>query len=350
MKTILLSILFSFYFFANAQLKLQNIKYFSGYQFEPKAFLPLPNDEIMCIGYISNNGPFNFPVPVGSNDIDIFMMRLDKDYNVLWSKRFGGSNNDIVESAIRCKDGGYLITGETHSDDSLFAGHTIPPLPANKNLFVLKTDSLGNNIWVSTIAGQYSVNFFSYSVIEEANGGAFISGMTDTSGGDFGSLHFGAMYSYDWFLAKFDSLGNKLWVRIKGGSSGDMKSKIISDENGGMYFASYTGSADHDLSGNTIPFVIGPHAYIGHWDSAGNILWGRTCGGTGWNQFNNIYYDTQKQSVVVCGMSSSTDYDLLGHSNPTGDSDFWVMRFDTYGNLKWSKAWGGDEYDEAFTI
>ncbi len=345
MKTILLSIIFSFYFFANAQLNLHNIKYFNGYYLSCQDLISLPDGGLMWIGGIDGNGPFNFPTPPHVDGYGILMMRFDKDLNILWNKRIQGG----VMSAIASKDGGFLLTGQTTSDTGIFAGHPLPPLPANKNIYVMKVDSVGNMLWVNTISGLYTANYNVYTIAETIDKGAFIAGITDTSGGDFGS-HYGPMYSYDWFLAKFDNTGNKLWVKIKGGSYSDMQCKMISDENGGIYFTSFTGSSDYDLVNNIIPFNIGPHGYVGHWDSSGNTIWGRTCGGTGWNVLNEVYYDKQSESVIVGGHTSSTDFDLQGHFNASGSYDYWVMRFDTSGNLKWSNAWGGDEEEEVRSI
>ena len=336
---------------AFSQMTLSDMKYFYFHgNFILFKSIALPNKGIMCVGSLYDTTQ-NFPVTPVKYDQDILMLKMDSSFNVLWSKRIGGSLSEHVDGVSACKDGGFLVTGQTSSTDGIFANHPYLNPAIQKNLYVVKIDSLGNTKWVNTFGGGYSPNYRVFSVAESGEGGAFVMGITDSAGtGDFAFMHYGPPSWYDWYIIKFDSLGNKLWVKIRGGTHDDMDCKIISDEQGGIFVVAYTGSTDYDLANSWIPNWMGPNGYVGHWDSAGNIIWGHTLGGGGWDELSNIIYDTTRQQLVASGHSNSTTIHLQGHTNNTGEFDYWAICLDTAGAIVWSNAWGGDKTDVAWAI
>jgi hypothetical protein len=53
---------------------------------------------------------------------------------------------------------------------------------------------------------------------------------------------------------------------------------------------------------------------------------------------------------VASGHSNSTTIHLQGHTNNTGEFDYWAICLDTAGAIVWSNAWGGDKTDVAWAI
>ncbi len=51
----------------------------------------------------------------GAGGTDIMVVKTDAGGNILWSKVFGGANDELVRKAKKTKDGGLLITGQTKS-------------------------------------------------------------------------------------------------------------------------------------------------------------------------------------------------------------------------------------------
>jgi len=100
-----------------------------------------------------------------------------------------------VYSVQQTADRGYILAGRTRSfgagqDDVLF----------------IKTDSLGDILWIKTIGGYY--NDYAYRVQQTADHGYVLSCETES---------FGAGGSDAW-LIKTDSLGDTLWTRTYGGA------------------------------------------------------------------------------------------------------------------------------------
>jgi hypothetical protein len=70
---------------------------------------------------------------------DAFLMRIDSTGNILFEKRYGGSQYEAALSMVATPDDGYLLLGWTISYGS-----------GQKDWYLVKTDSLGNQEWQKT--------------------------------------------------------------------------------------------------------------------------------------------------------------------------------------------------------
>ena len=101
---------------------------------------------------------------IGSRNGDTSDILLTKNYpngNEIWSKRLGGSSWDKASSIIATEDG-YLIIGSTSSYGN-----------GNYDMYVIKTDKKGNQIWQNTYGDFY--NEYGYSA-EMTDTGYLIKG------------------------------------------------------------------------------------------------------------------------------------------------------------------------------
>ncbi len=119
-----------------------------------------------------------------NHDESIYLLRTDSLGNILWTKYFGdetyGDDARCVQQTI---DGGYIITGYNRS------------LKMNNDLWLIKTDFLGDTLWTRTYGGEGSD--VGNSVQQTGDGGYIVAGSTTS---------FGAGES-DIYLLKTDSLG-----------------------------------------------------------------------------------------------------------------------------------------------
>lgn len=74
---------------------------------------------------------------------DIKLIKTDSSGNLLWNKTYGGANNDIANYADITSDNGYVIVGTTESYGS-----------GLKDLYILKTNNNGDSIWSKTYGGS----------------------------------------------------------------------------------------------------------------------------------------------------------------------------------------------------
>jgi hypothetical protein len=165
-------------------------------------------------------------VAVGGRD-DMFMMRLDPSGRILWAKNYGGTEKDEGQWVEPTRDGGYILVGYTESRGS-----------GGKDMYLVKTDSLGAILWTKTYGTEHAE--MGYSVRQTADGGYILAGVTHSVGGS----------DDDGYLVRTDSLGNPLWLRSYGGDETDKCFSVRETSDGGYALVGYTGSCgsgDYDI-------------------------------------------------------------------------------------------------------
>jgi len=149
--------------------------------------------------------PFNFSL--------VFAQAPD----TLWTRIYGGTNWDYGYSVQQTSDGGYVIVGTTMSIDS-------------GDVYFIKTDSLGDTLWTKTYGG--ADDDVGYSVAITSDGGYIIAGYTTHYvGGD-----------KDVWLIKTDSLGDILWTRTYGSVDDDCAYSIKNTLDNGFIIAGTTSN------------------------------------------------------------------------------------------------------------
>ncbi len=93
-----------------------------------------------------------------TNSYDVYLLKIDKNGNLLWQKTFGGTGYDEGRWVIQDSDKGFIITGFTFSFTK-----------EGEEIYLIKTDSLGNPVWQRHI-GEKSAFTRGYCVIKGKEG------------------------------------------------------------------------------------------------------------------------------------------------------------------------------------
>jgi hypothetical protein len=239
-------------------------------------------------------------------DGDVYLVKTDREGNEEWSWTFGGKENDSASSVQQTTDGGYIIAGGT---DSFGAGEF--------DFYLVKTDREGNEEWSRAFGG---VGWdYADSVQQTTDGGYIIAGGTDSFGAG----------EFDFYLVKTDREGNEEWSRAFGGVGWDYADSVQQTTDGGYIIA-----------GGTDSFGAGIYdAYLVKTDREGNEEWSRTFGGE-----DNDTADSVQQTA-------DGGYIIAGDTESFGvDGDFYLVKTDGEGNEEWSRAFGGEETEEADSV
>ena len=202
---------------------------------------------------------------------------------VAWHKTFGGSNYDRAYSVQQTSDGGYIIAGYTNS----YGGGGV-------KVWLIKTDSSGNEAWNQIFGG--SSHDQARSVQQTSDGGYIIAGATDS---------FGASQQ-DVRLIKTDSSGNEMWNKTFGGSYYDGAYSVQQTSDGGYTVAGYTES--YGAGGSDVWLIKA--------DSSGNETWSKTFGGLG-EDYGRSIQQTLDGGYIIAGGTESYG---------AGESDVWLIK------------------------
>jgi hypothetical protein len=294
---------------------------------------------IIAGGTTSNNGDVRGNHNSGT--FDGWIAEFDSSGNIIRQKCFGGSGNDGFDGLILTNDGGYIAGGITSSTDGDLNGSLNH---GGGDMWVVKLDSSWNIVWQQCFGGSQQE---SAAKIISVKDNYIIYGYTNSNDGNISSSH----GDYDYWLVKLDSVGNLIWEKTYGGSNSDFCFwNILNYWDSGYILGGTTESMDGD--------VIGNHGSIDYWvlrvDSLGNILWKKCYGGSGGERLNGIDLDTDG-GIILAGISNSGSGDVSGihfgwQCIPYPCEDFWVVKIDSLGNLKWQKCLGGTDGDEAYGI
>lgn len=258
-------------------------------------------------------GSQNGNVTKNRGGIDYWVIRLDKKGNFVWEKTFGGPGNDNLYSIEPTADGNFLLVGSSD-----MAGGDVPPIQGKTDLFLVKIDAKGNTLWQKTYGGDgFDIPFDAATAITQ-DGPMLIAGTTTSSSGDISAIH-GAS---DVFIAAVDQSGALLWKKSYGGSGEDGANSISAVYDGNFLISGTTRSKDQDILENK----GGYDAWLFKVDPKGNMLWSKTTGGKGTDQFLQAK-EIPGGDFIVIGFTDSRDGDLNNLYRGAGQ-DFWVVKIE----------------------
>ncbi|MFH2032041.1 MAG: T9SS type A sorting domain-containing protein [Bacteroidota bacterium] len=144
---------------------------------------------------------------------DLLLFKTDKSGNFLWKKIYGGAGYDNAADIIQLNDGGFIISGKYRKSDG------------NGQLWLLRTDQYGDTLWTKTYGGDNSE--WARSMALTHDGGFIMAGVTESFGNGF----------WDVWILRTDSLGNELWSKTFGDSYPDEAYSIQQTYDGGYIIA-----------------------------------------------------------------------------------------------------------------
>ncbi|MFN6037466.1 MAG: hypothetical protein ACK452_03280, partial [Bacteroidota bacterium] len=259
----------------------------------PNMILETTGGNFLILGYTKSFG-------AGNNDI--YLIKIDINGNILWTKSYGDIGDDEGKDIIATTDGNYIITGRSNSPGNL-----------NYDAFLKKIDPNGNILWENNYGGnQYET---SRSVKECIGGGYIIAGQTNSYGSGNGDV----------FLVRTDANGNFQWSKTFGGSNIDDGNAVIENTDSSIIIAAETNSYG---SGNMDVWVIKT-------DKNGNVVWDQTFGGID-KDVSKTMRPTSDGGYIIGAISRS-----FGWINP----EMWLIKIDANGILQWTRSFGSWDHE-----
>jgi len=225
---------------------------------------------------------------------DYWIIKLDTNGDLLWSRYYGGTNTDTPYDLIETQDNGFLVVGSSDSNDVDIAASK-----GSYDFWVIKISNSGDLLWEKSYGGSEIDE--ARAIVKTDDGNYLIVGDTRSSDLDV-SLNKGAA---DLWLIKITPAGDLLWEKTFGGSSFDVGRSIVKTQNNAFYLAGSSRSIDGDLienKGQNDVWVLKINANA-------ELDWQQTIGGS---ETDFAYGITQLNNgdIIVVGDSNSSDSDI----------------------------------------
>jgi hypothetical protein len=243
----------------------------------------------------------------GAGLSDVYVIRIDSEGDTVWTRTYGGPEDDEAYSIRGASDGGYLIAGKS---SSFGAGLS--------DVYLIRIDSGGDTIWTRTYGGPEDDE--AYSIEGTSDGGYIIAGSTRSSGAGVDDV----------YLIKTDGVGDTVWTKTYGGSDFDRGYSVQETSDGGYAVAGWTrsfGAGEDDV-------------YLVKTGSGGDTVWTRTYGSTEWD-YGNSLVETTDGGIVIAGWTSSFG---VAHY------DLYLIKTDSEGDTVWTRTYGGASVDCGYWV
>lgn len=149
----------------------------------------------------------------------MYLLKTTVNGEPLWNNTFGDGQEASGMSVTESEEGGFIL-----------AGSRVNPGNGTTDLYLVRTDGQGNEVWSTTLGGNGQER--ARSVIETSDGGIVMAGETSSSSAGL----------FDMYVVKLDSAGEVLWERTVGGLKSDSAYGVTETAEGGLAIAGSTES------------------------------------------------------------------------------------------------------------
>lgn len=320
-----------------------------------------------------------------------------------YTKYFGGSGLDAFRDIVGCKDGGFIAAGISASTDGDYKG--VSGEWSDQHTSLVKYSADGKLVWKYIIGGDGSVNF--NDVIELKDGTVVAAGYTSAESGDVVKtaalnsafiVRLKADGTFMWkyvfpsddsstgeyisalaatpdggfvaggkaisesgfftgtqkgstkaFIFKFDKNGNIKWRKVLQGSKSNNVSAIAVNSDGNIFATCVTMSHDGDFSGIRFNKVQASNTVLLKLNKKGDLDWAEYLQGSGMSEYNAIAATDDGGCVVGGTFTIYKRADGI-YSMNYGKRDGYVLRYNSKGQVCWSRLIGGANDDSVTGI
>ncbi len=208
------------------------------------------NDKAFSVIQTSDGGYVftGYTASLGDNFGDFWLVKVDAQGNLVWSKTYGGAGTEGAYCVIQAKDGGYAIAGQTNTFGN-----------GANDAWLIKTDASGKIEWNQTYGGIADDGV--YSLIQTSDGNYVAAGYSYNVQNN----------QYTAWLVKTDSLGNLVWQKTYAAKTDTHALSLVQAEDCGYVLIGYT-----DAHGS-----LNSQVWIVKIDKDGNMQSNRTFGKAG---------------------------------------------------------------------
>jgi len=212
----------------------------------------------------------------GAGDWDMLLLKVDADGNELWSKTFGGPAQERANAIRQTTDGGTILVGSTKSFGA-----------GGSDLYLIKTDDQGNEVWSQTYGGELDEE--GYDVHHTSDGGFFILAQVSRDARLYTDQN------PDIFLLKTDGAGNEIWSQVWEEENVEGGHALLPTSDGNYVVVGITSSTGSESDIDFLFLKI---------DADGSLIWDEPISDEGAVDYGTGVIETPDGDYLVTGMFS----------------------------------------------
>jgi hypothetical protein len=191
--------------------------------------------------------------PIGGNktidsigNSDVWLLKINGNGVVQWDKVYGGTNLEQIHAFIELKDGGFVFPAYSNSNKN---GNKNVANKGYLDIWLFRTDALGNKLWERAIGGNYDDKCL--AIVQTADNGFVMGGYSFSNMGDRSKFNYGGG---DYWVIKVDSGGKPLWDETLGGRRDDYLQDMVITPGDNIVLGGYSKSGKElDRTQDTLP-------------------------------------------------------------------------------------------------
>jgi len=251
--------------------------------------------DLLVVGYTTSQGE-------GSEDV--LLVRLGADGTAKWARTYGGEGPDAGFGITPTADGGFVLCGRTAAGVDDWS-----------DLYVIKVDADGEEIWSRTIGGDGLDR--GHAAAEGPDGTLYIAGGTTSEGAG----------NYDLLLVLLDADGREIARRVDGYRWFETAEDVVIAEDGRVIVAGY---GDQERADPNNMMVIG-------FSAMGEREWHTRIGGPRSFDYGQSIVGLDGGDLLVCGAMTA---------EMTTRNDVYLARLTSDGDVVWESGAGLESSNE----
>lgn len=273
--------------------------------------------------------------------------------NYSWAKKGSGTLRDVGLGIAVDQMGYTYVTGEFFSTALNFAPSlsiTMAGGTGNCDFFLAKFDPLGNAIW--GVKGGGTLTDRGYGVAIDNQGNLIVTGHYFGTA-TFGTYTLTSAGNLDCFTAKYDTSGNILWLKEGKGVAQLSTRAVATDNLGNSVIVGYYGSATAPTAtfdGVTVTTNGIRDAFVVKYNSEGVAQWGASIGGLKTGEQASGVTIDATGNIYVTGIYTDTASFGGVTLNGNGGAEIFLAKYNPSGTLLWARSAGGAKADEGSGI
>lgn len=265
------------------------------------------------------------------------LVKYSADGKVLWKYITGGDNQISFNDVIELKDGSIVAAGQTAAS----SGDVVKAATAT-SAFIIRLKADGTVMWKYIFPSDASSTGEYISALAATPDGGFVAGGKAVSeSGFFTGTQKGGTKA---FIFKFDKNGNIKWRKVLQGSKSNNISAIAVNSDGDIFATCVTMSHDGDFSGIKFYKVLASNTVLLKLNKKGDLDWAEYLQGSGMSEYNAIAATDDGGCVVGGTFTIYKRADGIYTMN-YGKRDGYVLRYNSKGQVCWSRIIGGADDD-----